>query len=147
MASRKKSGVPRSEALAMLRSFVGERDGWLGRVHAGAAAAAIAEEVYAVRERCGLTQAALAALIGSSQSAIARLGDAQYRGHSPGGGVCHSTGGVPRCRSADNHLCAVRVLLPRDHLPQTQSALAPVAAAAPTGAPIPPKCQEEGSRA
>ena len=44
--------------------------------------AKIAEEVYDARRRRGMTQAALATLIGTSQSAIARVEDADYDGHS-----------------------------------------------------------------
>ena len=44
--------------------------------------AQIAEEVYDARRQRGMTQAALATLIGTSQSAIARVEDADYDGHS-----------------------------------------------------------------
>lgn len=44
--------------------------------------AQIAEEVYDARRRRRMTQAALAKLIGTSQSAIARVEDADYDGHS-----------------------------------------------------------------
>ena len=60
----------------------GETEGWNERVAAATESAIIAEEVYALRERHGLTQAALAALIDSSQSAVARLENATYHGHS-----------------------------------------------------------------
>ena len=45
-------------------------------------AALLAEEVHALREPHGLSQRALAKLIDSSQSAIGRLEDATYCGHS-----------------------------------------------------------------
>lgn len=44
--------------------------------------AEVAQLVYAVRRRSGLTQQQLARLIGTSQPVIARLEDADYRGHS-----------------------------------------------------------------
>ena len=44
--------------------------------------AEIAQLVYAVRRRSGLTQQQLARLVGTSQPVIARLEDADYRGHS-----------------------------------------------------------------
>ncbi len=42
----------------------------------------IAALIYDAREHAGLTQQQLAELIGSRQSVIARLEDADYRGHS-----------------------------------------------------------------
>ena len=52
------------------------------QVHLATICAKIAEEVYDARQRSGLTQTALAILIGTSQSAIARVEDADYDGHS-----------------------------------------------------------------
>ena len=42
----------------------------------------VAQMIYAARTKAGLSQQALAALVGSRQSAIARLEDAYYEGHS-----------------------------------------------------------------
>lgn len=42
----------------------------------------VAQMIYDARTRAGLSQAALAELIGTKQSVIARLEDADYRGHS-----------------------------------------------------------------
>lgn len=44
--------------------------------------AAIAQEIYALRTKAGLTQGQLAARIRSSVSTISRLEDADYGGHS-----------------------------------------------------------------
>ena len=44
--------------------------------------ARIAQMIYDARTEAGLTQAQLAELVGTSQSAIARLEDANYEGHS-----------------------------------------------------------------
>ena len=44
--------------------------------------ARVAAMIYKARTRAGLTQAQLAELIGTQQSAIARLEDADYEGHS-----------------------------------------------------------------
>lgn len=44
--------------------------------------ARIAQEIHALRTRAGLTQKQLAALIGTTDSAISRLEDADYTGHS-----------------------------------------------------------------
>lgn len=43
---------------------------------------AIAEDIYRLRTERDMTQQQLAAAIGSSQSVIARLEDAEYEGHS-----------------------------------------------------------------
>lgn len=42
----------------------------------------IADIVYDIREKAGMTQKELAVLIGTSQPAIARIEDADYKGHS-----------------------------------------------------------------
>lgn len=42
----------------------------------------IAEMIFAAREAAGLTQAQLAALLGTQQSVISRLEDADYEGRS-----------------------------------------------------------------
>jgi transcriptional regulator with XRE-family HTH domain len=42
----------------------------------------IAQKIYDAREGAGLSQAQLAKLIGTTQSVISRLEDANYRGHS-----------------------------------------------------------------
>lgn len=44
----------------------------------------IAQQIYDLRTAAGLTQAQLARLVGTGQSAIARLEDADYEGHSMG---------------------------------------------------------------
>jgi predicted transcriptional regulator len=42
----------------------------------------IAEQVYELRMQAGLTQKELAQLVGTTQSVISRLEDADYNGHS-----------------------------------------------------------------
>ena len=44
--------------------------------------AEIAQEIYALRTKAGLTQAQLAKLVGTTGSVISRLEDADYSGHS-----------------------------------------------------------------
>lgn len=44
--------------------------------------ARVAQMIYGARTQAGLTQQQLAALIGTKQSVIARLEDADYEGHS-----------------------------------------------------------------
>ena len=72
-----------SDGLAILdrRHFQGRRP----RLRALAEAklnAQIAQEIYALRTRAGLTQKQLAALVGTTHSVISRLEDADYTGHS-----------------------------------------------------------------
>ena len=82
MASRKTQQPPRNDALNVLTKMFGSAPGWKKGVADATASAQIAEEVYALRERHGLTQLGLATLIGSSQSAVARMEDSAYRGHA-----------------------------------------------------------------
>lgn len=44
--------------------------------------AAVAQMIYEARTQAGLTQQALADLVGTKQPVIARLEDAEYKGHS-----------------------------------------------------------------
>lgn len=60
-------------------------DGRPARLRALAGAklnAEIAQEIYALRTRAGFTQKQLADLVGTTDSAISRLEDADYTGHS-----------------------------------------------------------------
>lgn len=82
MPSRKKPEPARNDALAVLARKFGNAAGWEQDVANATAAAELAEEVYALRQRHGLTQHALAQLINSSQSAVARMEAATYAGHS-----------------------------------------------------------------
>jgi len=75
--------MPRTkDALKILEAVTGDD----GAVKAGIARAkinfAVAQMIYDARTRAGLSQSQLAALIGSKQSVIARLEDADYEGHS-----------------------------------------------------------------
>lgn len=42
----------------------------------------VAQEIYDLRTKAGLTQSELAKLVGTTQPVIARLEDADYKGHS-----------------------------------------------------------------
>ena len=70
------------DALSILARVTGNTES----VKAGVAHARtnleVAQMIYDVRTRAGLSQSELAALIGSKQPVIARLEDADYEGHS-----------------------------------------------------------------
>jgi len=70
------------DALKILERVTGDSE----TVRAGIAQAKInfevAQMIYLVRTRAGLSQTQLAALVGTRQSVIARLEDADYEGHS-----------------------------------------------------------------
>src|SRR5580658_9513704 len=71
-----------SDALAILDRMAGERPAlrWLSeeaRINA-----AVAQLIYAARTKAQLSQAELAEKLGTKQSVISRLEDADYEGHS-----------------------------------------------------------------
>jgi len=75
-----KKRKPTSDAIEILdRRYRPKRQAELeqARVHAQ-----IAQEIYARRTKLGLTQTQLAERVGTSVSAISRLEDADYDGHS-----------------------------------------------------------------
>jgi transcriptional regulator with XRE-family HTH domain len=71
-----------NDALRVIERTFGNDPGWADSVSRAAIAGEIAEALYALRVRHGLTQAALAKRAGTSQSAIARMESADYHGHS-----------------------------------------------------------------
>lgn len=82
MAKTKKRRAT-SDAVEILhrRYFEGKPE-MLALLEEERANAEIARMIYEMREEAGLTQRQLAKLIGSSASAICRLEDADYEGHS-----------------------------------------------------------------
>jgi DNA-binding XRE family transcriptional regulator len=70
------------DALEILDELTGEDDELRRMIVEEAVNAQVARMIYDVRTSSGLTQAQLAELIGTRQSTIARLEDADYRGHS-----------------------------------------------------------------
>jgi len=81
MVKRMKPEATRNDAVAVMNALIGDTPGWDANVARATEAAEITEEVHALRERHGLTQTA-SELLGTSQSAIARLENASYTGHS-----------------------------------------------------------------
>ena len=79
--SRKRK--PTSDAIEVLeRRYYSGRPKRQAELEQARLHAAIAREIYALRTKARLTQGQLAARIGTSASAISRLEDADYNGHS-----------------------------------------------------------------
>jgi DNA-binding XRE family transcriptional regulator len=78
-----KAKRPTTDAVEILRrrSFEGNPK-MLAVLEEERANADIARKIYALRTKAGLTQRELAKLVGTSASAICRLEDADYEGHS-----------------------------------------------------------------
>jgi len=75
-------GQKTSDAVAILDQMAG-KDGTLRRLSEGARVnALVAQLIYEARTKADLTQKGLAELIGTTQSVVARLEDADYDGHS-----------------------------------------------------------------
>ena len=62
--------------------YVGKDKGKAEAFEAELANADVARKIYDLRTKAGLTQGELAKLVGTSTSAISRLEDADYEGHS-----------------------------------------------------------------
>ena len=72
-----------SEALKYLHDrFVGDDPEKVASYEAALANAEVARDIYRLRAAAGLTQAALAKLVGTTASVICRLEDSEYEGHS-----------------------------------------------------------------
>lgn len=84
MKSAKASRAPRrtSDALRIIDRMIGDDDDLRGMIEAETVNARVAMQIYKARSAAGLTQRRLAELVGTTQSVIARLEDADYRGHS-----------------------------------------------------------------
>ena len=73
-----------SDALSILDRMAGDSPELRQLTEAARVNAAVAQLIYAARNKAGLSQAELAARIGTKQSVISRLEDADYDGHSLG---------------------------------------------------------------
>jgi DNA-binding XRE family transcriptional regulator len=71
-----------SNALELIAKDSGHDPQHRRRVERGMVYAEMAQAIYDARNEAGLTQQKLADLVGTTQSAIARLEDADYDGHS-----------------------------------------------------------------
>lgn len=73
---------PTSNVLELLDRLVGGDTELRTMIEEERVNAQVAREIYELRTRRGLSQKQLADLVGTRQSAIARLEDADYEGHS-----------------------------------------------------------------
>jgi DNA-binding XRE family transcriptional regulator len=74
---------PTTDAVEILhRRYYEGRPERLAALEEERANAEIARKIYALRTKAGLTQRQLAKLVGTSASAICRIEDADYEGHS-----------------------------------------------------------------
>jgi ribosome-binding protein aMBF1 (putative translation factor) len=81
MASKKHRTT--SDAVEILhRRYVTGRPSQEAALEEARLNAAIAQEIYHLRTKAGLTQKQLAELVGTTHSVISRLEDADYSGHS-----------------------------------------------------------------
>jgi DNA-binding XRE family transcriptional regulator len=83
MSTRTKKRTPTTDAVEIMhrRYFEGKPE-MLAMLEEARVEDEIARKIYALRTKAGLTQRALAKLVGTSASAICRLEDADYEGHS-----------------------------------------------------------------
>lgn len=79
---KNKTSERTSDAIKILDHMIGDNAKTRHLVEEARASAAVGQLIYDARTKAGLSQAQLAALIGTTQSAIARLEDADYEGHS-----------------------------------------------------------------
>src|SRR5262249_32013930 len=82
MKSKRKGTSDAGEILERL--LLEGRSGRVRRPEGARVSGSIAREVYRMREEAGLTQRALAKLVGTTASVICRLEDDDYEGHSLG---------------------------------------------------------------
>jgi ribosome-binding protein aMBF1 (putative translation factor) len=73
---------PTSSALELLDRLVGDDPELRATIEEQRVNAQVAREIHELRTGRGLSQRQLAELVGTRQSAIARLEDADYEGHS-----------------------------------------------------------------
>ncbi len=72
-----------NDAIKILhRHFYAGRPQRIAELEEARANAEVAREIHALRQKAGLTQKQLAALVGTAPSVICRVEDADYEGHS-----------------------------------------------------------------
>ncbi len=80
--SRRRISKQRHDAVDLVEDMLGADHALREQTDRATVNALVAQLIYRARTEAGLTQAALAKLIGSRQSVISRLEDADYEGHS-----------------------------------------------------------------
>lgn len=83
MSTKPKKRKPTTDAVEIMhrRYFEGKPE-MLAMLEEARVEDEIARKIYALRTKAGLTQRELAKMVGTSASAICRLEDADYEGHS-----------------------------------------------------------------
>jgi len=74
--------IKTKDAMKIIRRMVGDDPELREWIAVEAMNADVARMIYHARVQAGLTQKELARLVGTTQSVVARLEDADYRGHS-----------------------------------------------------------------
>lgn len=82
MPVRKRRSAAAGAVEILHRRYVEGRPGQEAALEEARLSAAIAQAIYDLRTRAGLTQKQLAELVGTAHSVISRLEDADYTGHS-----------------------------------------------------------------
>jgi ribosome-binding protein aMBF1 (putative translation factor) len=80
--ARERKPEPTDDAGEILERVVGDDADLRRQVEEEKLHVRVAEMIFEARVRAGLTQAELAHLVGTTQSVISRLEDADYEGHS-----------------------------------------------------------------
>jgi len=71
-----------SDAIEILDRRIGDDPEMRRKIEDARLQADVAQQICDARERAGLSQQALADMVGTTQSVISRIEDADYRGHS-----------------------------------------------------------------
>jgi len=82
MMRNRKKGKESSNALALMGRLAGRDPEMLDLVEQEEANLDIARKIFELRSKAGLSQSELAKRVGTTQSVISRLEDADYDGHS-----------------------------------------------------------------
>jgi predicted XRE-type DNA-binding protein len=82
MLKTETSKAKTSDAVKILDRMIGDDEDLRHKANEALINAKVAQLIYEVRTSAKLTQKQLAELVGTTQSAVARLEDADYEGHS-----------------------------------------------------------------